>query len=107
MKFQSINSDNTSVTYTNTYPLDSTLQLLWMLWKRGGLSDEIFFDDVMLLSMLQHIKEGNKQSHSVAQKLWVNYNAIKETTLLCLKAGKTYLYLEKLEILFRNVCCSE
>ena len=35
--FQSNDEANKKVTYTNTCPLDSTLQLLWMLWKRGAL----------------------------------------------------------------------
>ena len=52
--FLSDDSDNTSVTYMKTCPLDSTLQLLYMLWKRGSLLDEMFCDPVVFLSLLKH-----------------------------------------------------
>ena len=73
--FQSNDEANKKVTYTNTCPLDSTLQLLWMLWKRGALLDEMFSNDSVLLSVLRLIDEGNESSHSVARKLWIDHNA--------------------------------
>ena len=73
--FQSNDEANKKVTYTNTCPLDSTLQLLWMLWKRGALLDEMFSNDSVLLSVLRLINKGNESSHSVAQKIWIGHNA--------------------------------
>ena len=35
--FQSNDNATKKVTCTNTCPMDSTLQLLWILWKRGAL----------------------------------------------------------------------
>ncbi len=47
MKWSFLSNDeaNNKVRYMNTCPLDSTLQLLWMLWKRGALLDEMFSND--------------------------------------------------------------
>ena len=77
MKWSFLSNDeaNKKVTYTNTCPLDSTLQLLWMLWKRGALLDEMFSNDSVLLTVLCLIDKGNKSSHSVARQLWIDHNA--------------------------------
>jgi len=77
MKWSFLSNDeaNKKVTYTITCPLDSTLQLLWMLLKRGVLLDEMFSNDSVLLSVLRLIDEGNESSHSVARQLWIDHNA--------------------------------
>ena len=80
--FQSNDEANKKDTYTNTCSLDSTRQLLWMLWKRGPLLDEMFSNDLVLLTVLRLIDEGNKSSHSVAQKLWIDHNVQKGNNLV-------------------------
>ncbi len=68
---------NNKVIHTNTCPLDSTLQLLWMLRKRGALLNEMFSNSSVLLRVLHLIDEGNKSSHSVAGQIWIDHNAQK------------------------------
>ena len=84
MKWSFLSNDgaNKKVTYTNTCPLDSTLQLLWILWKRGALLYEMFSNDSVLLTVLHLIVEGNESSHSVVQQLWIDHNAQKGNNLV-------------------------
>ena len=101
--FQSNDEANKKVTYTNICPLDSTLQLLWMLWKRGALLDEMFANDSVLLTGLRLINEGNESSHSVARKLWIDHNAQNGNNLFGLQSGENCLYLGQSVMLFITV----